>query len=148
MCCRCNRNRGRCRRNCQNTGRSRWTDTIPTRRILVNDLEALQNRAGGCGCCNCGCGCDCEQEQNFGRSRDCEYAREAECECSRGHDCEQEQEFGRSRDCGYAREAECECSRDRDCNRDRDCGNVELLRDDDIEFANVFNNHCSCSCRG
>lgn len=120
MCCRCNRNRRCCNRNCRNRCRRNWTDDIPTRRILVNDLEALENRAGGCGCCNCGCGC--EQEQGCGCDRDCDQGRDCDCD----------------RDC------------DRDCrrNRERDCGSVGLFRNDDIEFANVFNNHCSCGCRG
>lgn len=87
-CCHC------CRCGCQNWDTTDW----PTRRILVNDLEALAARNSSC---NCGCGCGCG--------------------------------------CGNS-------TANANANTDSSgCGDVRLFADNiDIDFANVFNNHCSC----
>lgn len=82
-----------CKKNCCGCcgcGSQNWNTTDwPTRRVLVNDLEALAARNGCCNCCGNGCGCGCEAGTSS------------------------------------------------------NCGDVRLISDN-IDFANIFNNHCSC----
>lgn len=107
MCCRCNRNRCGCNWNSWNNWNNRnRTDDIATRRILVTDLDALQNRSTN-GCCSCGsCGC--------GNCCDCDDTTTAVIGTR---------------------------------NAASGCGDVNLFgrtNRENIDFANVFNNRCSC----
>lgn len=105
MCCRCRRNCCGCNHNGWNNWNS-WNnrnDDIATRRILVTDLDALQNRSGN----NCGCCCGC-------------------CHCN----------------CDDSTTALIGTR-----NAARGCGDVSLFGcegREGIDFANVFNNRCSC----